>query len=65
MARSFEDSLNSVYIYKCNVQINCYIFNLLRKRRGCRDIYDKIVQVNEIIVPKNWINEIGEISETQ
>ena len=51
--------------YKYNVQINCYVFYLLRKRRGCRDIYDKIVPVNEIIVPKNWINEIGEISEDE
>ena len=47
------------------MQINCYVFNLLRKRRGCRDIYDKIVPVNEIIIPKNWINEIGEISEDE
>ena len=47
------------------MQINCYVFNLLRKRRGCRDIYDKIVPVNEIIVHKNWINEIGEISEDE
>ena len=51
--------------YKYNVQINYYVFNLLRKRRGCRDIYDKIFPVNEIIVPKNWINEIGEISEDE
>ena len=48
--------------HKYNVQINCYVFYLLRIRRGCRDIYDKIVPVNEIIVPKNRINEIGEIS---
>ena len=27
--------------YKYNVQIDCNVFNLLRKRRGCRDIYDK------------------------
>ena len=51
--------------YKYNVQINCYVFNLLRKRRGCRDIYDKIVPVDEIIVPKNLINENGEISEDE
>ena len=52
-------------LYKYNVQINCYVFYLLRKRRGCRDIYDKIVPVNEIIVPQNWINEIREISEDE
>ena len=45
-----------------NVQINCNDFYLLRKRRGCRDIYDKIVPVNEKIVPKQLINEICEIS---
>ena len=50
-----ENSTKNVS-YKYNVQINCYVFYLLRKRRCCRDIYDKIVPVNEIIVPKNWIN---------
>ena len=47
--------------HRYNVQVN-YVFYLLRKRRGCRDIYDKIVPVNEIIMPNKWINEIGDIS---
>ena len=47
--------------YKHNVQINCFVFYLLRKRRGCRDIYDKIIPVNEVIIPNKWINEIGDI----
>ena len=29
-----------------NVQVDCYVFNLLHIRRGCRDVYDKIVPVN-------------------
>ena len=47
--------------YKNNVQINCFVFYLLRKRRGCRDIYDKIIPVNEVTIPNKWINEIGDI----
>ena len=47
--------------YKNNVQINCFVFYLLRKRRGCRDIYDKIIPVNEVTIPNKWINEIGVI----
>ena len=49
-------------MYRYNVQINSYIFCLLRKRRGCRDVYDKIVPVNETIVPNKWLNEVGDIS---
>ena len=47
--------------YKYNVQINCYVFHLIRKRRGCRDIYDKILPVNEIVIPNKWIDEIGDL----
>ena len=47
--------------YKNNVQINCFVFYRLRKRRGCRDIYDKIIPVNEVTIPNKWINEIGDI----
>ena len=35
-----ENSRN-IIMYRYNVQINPYIFCLLRKRRGCRDVYDK------------------------
>ena len=45
-----EDSRKNASL-RYNVQVNCYVFYLLRKRRGCRDIYDKIVPVNEIIIP--------------
>ena len=43
------------------MKINCFVFYLLHKRRGCRDIYDKIIPVNEVIIPNKWINEIGDI----
>ena len=33
--------------------------------RGCRDKYDKIVPVDAVVVPKNLINEIREISEDE
>ena len=56
-----EDSRKNASL-RYNVQVNCYVFYLLRKRRGCRDIYDKIVPVNEIIIPNKWITEIGDIS---
>ena len=56
-----EDSRKNSSL-RYNVQVNCYVFYLLRKRRGCRDIYDKIVPVNEIIIPNKWITEIGDIS---
>lgn len=48
--------------FRYNVQVNCYVFYLLRKRRGCRDIYDKIIPVNDVIVPNKWRNEVGDIS---
>ena len=38
------------------MQVNCYVFYILRKRRGCRDTYDKIVPVNEIIIPNKLTN---------
>lgn len=44
------------------VPINSYVFLILRSRRGCRDIYDKLVPVNENIQPNKWINEIGDIT---
>ena len=50
-----EDSRKNAS-HRYNVQVKCYVFYLLRKRRGCRDIYDKIVPVNEIIIPNKWIN---------
>ena len=56
-----EDSRKNAS-HRYDVQVNCYVFYLLRNRRGCRDIYDKIVPVNEIIIPNKWINEIGDIS---
>ena len=49
-------------MYRYNVQINLYIFCLIRKRRGCRDVYDNIIPVNEILVPNKLLNEIGDIS---
>ena len=51
---------NSMYRY--NVQINSYIFCLLRKRRGCRDVYDQIVPVNVTIVTNKGLNEVDDIS---
>ena len=33
-----EDSRKNASL-RYNVQVNCYVFYLLRKRRGCRDIY--------------------------
>ena len=56
-----ENSRN-IIMYRYNVQINSYIFCLLRKRRGCRDVYDNIIPVNEILVPNKWLNEVGDIS---
>ena len=56
-----ENSRN-IIMYRYNVQINPYIFCLLRKRRGCRDVYDNIIPVNEILVPNKWLNEVGDIS---
>ena len=47
--------------FKHNVPVNCYVFYLLRNKKGCRDIYDIILPLNEIIVPVKWQDEIGEI----
>ena len=54
---------NSIKVasYKYNVQINCFVFYLLRNRRGCRGIYDMLIPVNEVIIPNKWLNEIGDI----
>ena len=57
-----SENSRKISMYRYNVQINSYVFCLLRKRRGCRDIYDKIVSVNETIVPNKWLNEVGDIS---
>ena len=57
-----SENSRKISMYRYNVQINSYIFCLLRKRRGCRDIYDKTVSVNETIVPNKWLNEVGDIS---
>ena len=63
--RLWRDLINEnsikVASYKYNVQINCFVFYLLRNRRGCRGIYDMLIPVNEVIIPNKWINEIGDI----
>ena len=63
--RPWRDKINEnsmkIASYKYSVQINCFVFNLLRNRQGCRGIYDKIIPVNEVITPNKWINEIGDI----
>ena len=56
------ENSRKISLYRYNVQINSYSFCLLRKRRGCRDVYDKIVPVNETFVPNKWLNEVGDIS---
>ena len=63
--RLWRDKINEnsmeIASHKYSVQINCFVFNLLRNRQGCRGIYDKIIPVNMVIVPNKWINEIGDI----
>ena len=58
--RLWSDLINETSIkvasYKYNAQINCFVFYLLRNRRGCRGIYDMLISVNEVIIPNKWIN---------
>ena len=53
--RLWRDLINEncikVASYKYNVQINCFVFYLLHNRRGCRGIYDRLIPVNEVIIP--------------
>ena len=41
------------YTCRYNMQLNFYVFRLLRKRRGCIDSHDKIIPVNELIIPNH------------
>ena len=47
---------------KYNVQANCYVKFILKNKRGCRDIYDTLITVDETIIPVKWLQEINDIT---
>ena len=47
---------------KYNVQANCYVKFILKNKRGCRDIYDTLIPVDETIIPVKWLQEINDIT---
>ena len=48
--------------FKNNVQINCFAKFILKKRRGCRDIYDTLIPVDETTIPVKWLQEISALT---
>ena len=53
-----DKSANLMY----NVQANCYVKFILKNKRGCRDIYDTLIPVDETIAPVKWLQEINDIT---
>ena len=47
---------------KNDVQINCYIKFILKNKKGCRDIYDTLLPVNETNIPTKWQQERNDIT---
>ena len=47
---------------KNDVQLNCYIKFILKNKKGCRDIYDTLLPVNETNIPTKWQQERNDIT---
>ena len=62
---TIEENREKNVLYRYNVQINCYVFKLLRKKKGCRDIYDTLISANDVSVPNYWTTEIGDVSNDE
>lgn len=46
--------------FKYNVQANCYVKFILKSIRGCRDIYDTLIPVDEASIPVKWLQEMND-----
>ena len=62
---TIEENREKNVLHRYNVQINCYVFKLLRKKKGCRDIYDTLISANDVSVPNYWTTEIGDVSNDE
>ena len=62
---TIEENREKNVLCRYNVQINCYVFKLLRKKKGCRDIYDTLISANDVSVPNYWTTEIGDVSNDE
>ena len=50
---------------KYNVQMNCYIRQIMKDKKGSRKIYDKIVPVKEQLNKDRWNTELGHITNEE
>ena len=50
---------------KYNVQMNCYIMLIMKDKKCCRKIYDKIVPVKEQLNKDRWNTELGHITNEE
>ena len=54
-------SFNSRFNVKCSI----YVQQLIKDKKGCRLLYDIMIDANKPIIHTRWLNEVGDISEHQ
>ena len=52
-------------ISRFNVKCNIYVQTLIKDNKGCRRLYDIMIDANKPIIHNRWLNEVGNISEKQ
>ena len=48
-------------MYICNI----YVQTLIKENKGCRRLYDIMIDANKPIIHNRWLNEVENISEKQ
>ena len=54
-----------MHISRFNVECNIYVQTLIKDNKGCRRLYDIMIDANKPIIHNRWLNEVGNISEKQ
>ena len=62
---TINDHNDKCKILKYNVQINLYLKLILKDKRGCRAIYDKLIPVREQTANNKWNEEVGPITNEE
>ena len=52
-------------ISRFNVECKIYAQTLLKDNKGCRRLYDIMIDAKKPIIHNRWLNEVGNISEKQ